>query len=325
MPEEVAVRRRSIGRTFVEICGAPAGRRDAVARGALRVTGSDRVRFLDGMLTNEVASLSPGASCYALLLERKGHILFDLFAIALEAEILLDTPAARGAEVRAALSKFVIADDVEIEDRSAAWGELAVEGPGAAAVLERLDTPRPALGRVEAVTRGGESVFWWGGGELTPEGFRVLGPRTALAGLLDAAALPELSDAEGEAIRIEAFVPALGTDFGEKSFPQEARLLEAAVSTTKGCFVGQEIVTRIRSRGAVNRLLVQLRAERPLAVGATIEAEGRNVGAVTSAARSPDGGGVALGVVRGASAAVGTELRVAGIAAQVSYPPLSPD
>ncbi len=320
MPEEVAVRRRSIGRTFAEICGAPAGRRDAAARGALRVTGSDRVRFLDGMLTNDVASLSPGESCYALLLERKGHILFDLFAIALEEEILLDT-AAGGAELRAALSKFVIADDVEIEDRSALWGALAVEGPGAGAVLERLGAPRPALGRVEAVTRGGASVYWWGGGELTPEGFRALGPRTALSGLLDAASLPELTDAQAETIRIEAFVPALGADFGERSFPQEARLHEAAVSTTKGCFLGQEIVTRIHSRGAVQRLLVQLRAEQPMAVGAEIEAEGRRVGVITSAARLPDGGGVALGSVRAARAEVGTELRVAGVAARVSYPP----
>lgn len=319
------MRGRSIGEAFERICGAPVARRDLEARGALRVTGADRVRFLDGMLTNDVAALRPGESCYALLLDRKGHIQSDLFAIALEQEILLDTAAGRGSLVTAALAKFVIADQVEIENRSVDWGQLAVEGPGAARALEQLGAPRPPRGRVELVRRGDATLCWWGGGELTPEGFRVLGPRAALARLLDGARLPELSPAAVEAIRIEAFIPALGSDVGERSFPQEARLDGVAVSTTKGCFLGQEIVTRIRSRGALRRLLVQLRAERPLAVGAPLEAEGRRVGEVTSAAAlpDPDGGGVALGLVRAERAAPGTSLRAGGVAARVSYPPLS--
>jgi folate-binding protein YgfZ len=160
-------------------------------------------------------------------------------------------------------------------------------------------------------------LLWLGGGWLTPEGFRALGPRAALAGRLAALGVPALEPDKIDRLRAEAFVPAFGPDFGGRNFPQEARL-EPAISFTKGCYIGQEIVARIHSRGAVNRLLVQLGTEGDVPLDAEIRAEGKKVGEVTTS-----GSGRALGYVRKVDAEPGTTLEIAGSPATVLYPPLS--
>jgi tRNA-modifying protein YgfZ len=121
--------------------------------------------------------------------------------------------------------------------------------------------------------------------------------------------------------RIESFAPAYGRDFGARSFPQEARL-ERAVSFTKGCYLGQEIVARIQSRGAVNRLLVQLVCAGPVAEGDAIARDGSNVGSVTSAAARPGGDWIALAIVKKEHAAPGTELQIGSAGAHVVGPTL---
>ena len=286
-------------------------------RGKLRLEGGDRVRFLEGMVSNEVSSLGPGETCYATVLNRKGRILSDLVVLALEDALLLDTAAGRAATVAEALDRHLIADDVKIEDLSTRWGHIAIEGPGAAELLSERELPCPAPGRFVVVSRG-DSLIAVGGGSLTCEGVQWLGPSGPIAELAKELSPRPLSADHVEVLRIEAFLPRYGADMTERCFPSEARLEERAVSHTKGCYIGQEIVARIHSRGAVNRFLCKIRTEAPVSPGDEIRVGSTPVGTITSAASSAATGPVALGYVRKAESEPGTALDVGGIPGFVS-------
>jgi folate-binding protein YgfZ len=308
---------RDVGPDFERISGARAAWLDLSERGRIAARGEDRVRFLDGMLTCEVARLEPGAGADGLLLDRKGHVVATLRVLAIADTLLLDTAPGTGPTVLGALGKLIVADDVSLADLGGAWRTAAVEGPGAPEALDRIGVRAPAPGR--GLERDGLVV--WSAGEVSPAGIRVLGPTDAVRDLERRLALPPLAPDAAEALRVAAFVPRHGVDVGGRNFPQEARL-ESSLSYTKGCYVGQEIVARIRSRGQVNRLLVQLRADAPVAAGARIRRDAHDIGEVTSAAVSPGAGPLALGYVRPDSAAIGTALSIDGVRAVVVYPPL---
>jgi folate-binding protein YgfZ len=299
---------------FAQLVGSGAAVRRLAGRGLLRVTGRDRVRFLQGMLTNDVSALQTGDVCYAAQLDRKGHLLSDLWVLAREQELLLDTAPGRAAAVAEILTKHVIADDVELEDLSEEWAVVAFEGPDA-----RSAAGAPALEPNTLAADG--PLLWVAAGTLTPEGVRLLGPSDAVAAAVERTSLPELSEVRAEILRVEAFLPSFDVDMSERTFPAEARL-EGALSFTKGCYIGQEIVARIASRGAVNRLLVQLEADAPVEVGAPIAVEGRAVGEVTSAAVSPVRGALALGYVKRAHAQPDTVVAIGDVVARVVGPPL---
>lgn len=305
---------------FETLTGVTAAYRELGARGTLRLTGGDRVRFLEGMLSNEVGGLAAGETCPALQLSRKGRILADLVVLAFEDSFLLDVAAGATTQVRQIHERHIVADDVAIADLSEAWGQLGLEGPGVGAALEREHLPYPAPGRFEVAERQGQTLLFLGEGSLTPEGVRVLGPREPIAGLPTALGLGPLADADAEVLRIEAFLPCYGIDVSDRNFPAEARL-EGAVSYTKGCFIGQEIVARIRSRGAVKRFLVQIRSEASLERGAAILVDHTVVGEITSTAASAATGPVALGYVRAAEATPGTALDLEGVAGTIVGPP----
>ena len=164
-------------------------------------------------------------------------------------------------------------------------------------------------------------LLWVAAGTLTPEGVRLFGPAAAVDAAVASAGLTELSEEHAEILRVEAFLPSFDVDMGERTFPAEARL-EGALSFTKGCYIGQEIVARIASRGAVNRLLVQLEADAPVEAGAPIAVADRAVGEVTSAVVSPERGALALGYVKRAHAQPDTVVAIGGVAARVVGPPL---
>lgn len=303
-------------------------------RGLLRVAGGDRVRWLDGMLSNDVRHLAPWpdrSGCYALLLSPKGRILADLHVLQRADAFWLELPADALDRVRGALERHVIADDVSLADESAGWARLALEGPDAPALLER------AIGApLELAADGGRDVrvagrelvvAAWG---VTPGGLQLFVPRgggDALAGALRAAAHGELvagDDETLEVLRVEAGLPVLGRELDDEVFPAEAGLVARAVSLTKGCYTGQEIVARLHSRGQVNHLLVGLRCgdAPPPAPATPLEDEsGRAVGEVTSACRSATEGAIALGFVRRELAEPGTRLRVGSATALVSELP----
>ncbi len=302
--------------SFETVSGGRAALRDLSDRGLLRATGVDRVRFLNGMLSNDVAKLASGEACASLLLDRKGHVLAELHVLAEPEALLLDVAPGLEAELAGVLEKHIIADDVALESLSAASGQLGIEGPGAREALQRLGLATPAQGRFERAAFEGASLVLLGGGSLGSDGVRVFAERPVLARVRAALALPELSAEMIEVLRIEAALPKLGVDVSARNFPQEARL-EHAFSLSKGCYVGQEIVARIASRGAVNKLLVKLRTREPVAPGAEIRVGDTVSGQVTSSAVSAASGPIALGYVRVADARPGASVTVGASPGQI--------
>jgi folate-binding protein YgfZ len=303
-------------------------------RGLIAVEGGDRTRWLDGMVSNDVASLAEGpetSGCYATLLTRQGRIVADLHALWRPDALWLELAAEATAGVIAHLEKFIVADDVGLVDRSAATTRLALEGPGAPEVLARALGAPLALASdacAEVSLAGGVWLvarFGWSGGP----GFQLFGdPAIAEAGIAalmeagESLGLVEADPAALEILRIEAGVPRFGAELDDSVLPPEARL-ERAISTTKGCYTGQEVISRIASQGKVGHILVGLSSEgdETLVPGAALEEDGRKVGEITSACLSPSAGSIALAFVRRSHDAAGTSLEVAGRRVRVSRLP----
>jgi folate-binding protein YgfZ len=302
---------------FEAIAGARAALRELPGRGLIRATGADRVRFLNGMLTADVAKLATGEAAPALQLDRKGHVLADLWVLAEADALWLDSAPGTEAELLAVLEKHVIADDVALASHSAGTCEWALEGPGAREAARAIGGANPQPGHFERADFAGASVLWLAGGSVTADGLRALAPRAVAAELARALALPPLDDAAAEVLRITAALPALGRDVTSRNFPQEARL-ERSISFQKGCYVGQEIVARIASRGAVNRVLVQLRTDALVAPGASVHVGGANVGQVTSSAESAATGAIALAYLKVEHARAGQRVEIDAIGGEVA-------
>ena len=305
-------------------------------RALVAVRGRDRVRWLDGMLSNDVARLRPGRSssgCYALLLTPQGRIVCDFHVLARADELWLETDARGLPEVLARLERHIIADDVTLEDRSAEIARIGVEGAGASRLLARAlgELPQLASECADDFSCAGHRIcvasFGWSGAP----GFQLIaqaGAEASLAAALRAAAAPDAPLVEGDAevleiLRIEAGIPRLHRELDEGVLPAEAGLMPRAVSLQKGCYTGQEIVARIHSRDAESHHLVALRfAGAEAAPGAELCAGERVVGSVTSSCRSASAGPIGLGFVRRPFDAEGTELRADGVPAQVASAPL---
>lgn len=303
---------------------------DLPSRGVVVVTGGDRVRWLDGMVSNAIAALAPGnerSGCYATLLTPKGAIIADLHVLdrgdALWLEIARDAVDA----VMQRLDRYIIADDVKLENASARLEQLALEGPRAAAILARA-TGRPIELAPYSCTElelGGAEVVVAAFGMTGEQAYRIFVPvalcAEVVAALLDAGAQDGLLRGDSallEVLRIEAGTPLLGPDLDDTVLPDEARL-DHAVSSDKGCYVGQEIVARVRSRGQVNHLLVGLRfeaGELPAADTPLVAGERRS-GEVTSVCTSPTLGAIGLGYLRREHAKPGTRVRAGELDAEV--------
>jgi folate-binding protein YgfZ len=256
----------------------------------LRVAGSDRVDFLQGMLSNDVKSLAPGAGCPTLLLNEQGRVVGDLVVLAESDAFALDGTTTSVDAAQPALERFIVADDVELtpaeDDRT-----LALLGPDAPAVAARVGAPVPAAAYAHEV---GDVAG------IAVQTVRVPGP--GAGGLLchvASAAAPELTRllvAQGagaagadayEVLRIESGVPWHGRDVTAETLALEAPY-EAAISFRKGCYLGQEVMERVTARGHVNRRLVGLTVDgaSPPAPGTRLVAGDRDVGLVTTAAWS---------------------------------------
>lgn len=286
-----------------------AGLFELADRGVIAVTGRDCVRWLNGMVSNDVAALSPGpaaSGCYALLLTPKGRIVADLHVLLRDDGFWLETARDAVPGVVERLSRYIVADDVTLEDRSDDFDRIGIEGPGAAAVLTAACGERLTLGADACadVSIGGDPVvvaaYGWTG-EPAFQLFAASGRGPSLSKSLEQATEDnELVRASAEALetlRIEAGTPRLGPELDEEVLPDEARL-ERAISHTKGCYTGQEIVARLHSRGQVNHLLVGLSFEgAPLAPAVELFADGKRTGEVTSSCSSPAAGSIGLGFV----------------------------
>jgi folate-binding protein YgfZ len=300
-------------------------------RVALSFTGSDRVTFLHNLLSNDILSLRPGTGCYTTLLTQQSKVVADGNVFLGEENIRFDVDRALKDRAREHLEKFLVADDVEIDDRSESESALGLLGPRAADVVRTAggEPPENPLEHRESTVSGAR--VWIARVDGSGDGgFQIVAPRSASeqvrSALMTAGSPHGLAAATQqtlEVLRLEAGIPWPGVDFDESRLVLEAGL-ERGISFKKGCYLGQEVVERASSRGHVNRRLVglQLESEPVPARGARILHEGADVGEVRSAAFSPAlDRPIALGYVRREVMAPGNRLTIDGrIAEVVSLP-----
>lgn len=333
-------RHQALGATFVEVAewelpqhfGDPqaeyravrqhVGLSDLSHRGLVRLTGADRQRFFQALVSNDMARLQPGQGCYATLLTNKGRIVADFVVYADTDAYWLDLEPQMAQPFIDAIDFYVIADDVSFSDETAQWGLLSLQGPNATDLLALAcgqDLPdMPAYAHTTCVL-GGQEARLMRRSHTGENGYQLLATPTALPQIWDA--LWQHRDACDlravglealEVLRIEAGIPLFGRDMTEETIPVEANLLEA-ISYTKGCYVGQEVLARIDARGHVNRQLMGLLLE-----GDTLPQHGdalitpeRKVGWITSSAYSPAlQQNIAMGYVRREVQAPGTHVEV---------------
>jgi hypothetical protein len=281
--------------------------------GALAVTGKDRLSWLNGLVTCELAGLEPGAGTYGLAVGKTGKIAAELWFIAEAERVLMVMPQGRMETIREHFDRHLIMEDAEMSDL-----------PGSSVIFTHGPRSPDLVAAARAAGASAALIDWTGRGDaaaiLAPQGSLDAVKATLLARAGDAGA--EASDEGWEALRIAWGLPRAGVDYDESSLPQEASLEKLGVCFTKGCYLGQETVFMLEKRGHAKKRLMRLEIEGddPLPAGAEIvlPGEGSVIGAVTSATPRPDGGGLlALGHVKYKHAVKGTVLGVAGRVATV--------
>ena len=307
---------------------------DLGARAKFTITGGDRVRWLNGMVTNNIKDLPRKRGTYNFLLNAQGHILADLYAYNRGDDFLLDTGGAEAEGLLATLDHFIIADDVEV--KPAALTAIGLAGPQAKALLNKLSKDNEHVWGEELQWLETNTVSWRGEFELTivrmdtdhpPTWELWLAPAdapTLWRELVNAGATPVGVEAL-DLVRIAAGRPLFGRDIRERDLPQETAQ-DRALNFNKGCYIGQEIVERIHARGKVHRRFTAFAPDSPVRPGDKVTLNDKEVGEVTSAAELPQENGskraVALGYLRGEANRPGAKLFIAGVPATIAQPPL---
>jgi folate-binding protein YgfZ len=286
--------------------------------GCIELTGADARKFLHGQCTQEVASTRPGEGGYAFLLDPRGRNLGDVRFVVRDDGILLLLDRDRAAATAARLERFVITADVRIADLGAAWSGVLLTGPRAHALLASLASAAlPAAEHHAAQVRVlghdllvvADRVAGEDGFDLlvrgAPPAIELLGPTLVRAG-----ATPLAAEAL-EVLRIEAGRPRFGVDLDETVLPEESGLGALAVSYSKGCYSGQEVVAKQKYLGRPRKLLAGFLLERAVALPATVlDAAGQEAGRLTSCALSPSlGRFLGLGMLRAPAPEPGARLR----------------
>ena len=315
---------------------------DLAGRGSIVLTRKDRASFLHGLVTNEVKKLAPGQGCAAAFLTAKGKLLAECVVLCEEDRLVLDTPPELAATVERLLRTYLVFNDVTITNESEETHVLHLtgetDGNGAAEDLLRRCTepgagvPLPREPHASAAARftfeeiprspgaaGGGAIRVVHENRTGISGFDVRCPSPLSEGIRSAllsAGAQAATDADLESRRIAAGIPRWGAELTESVLPDEAGLRERGfVAENKGCYVGQEIVARIKTYGHVNRLLVRLSVFGGLpAPGDVVLFEGKKAGTLTSVSPAAAGGAVALAYVERARAAEGTALTVSSFA-----------
>ncbi|MEM7588380.1 MAG: hypothetical protein AAF560_33640 [Acidobacteriota bacterium] len=293
---------------------------DRSGRGRLEMTGEDRARFLHGLVTCDVKALEPGQGTYGFVTSVKGRVMSDLVILALEDRLWIDLPPMAGEEISAHLSKYIIVDRVELGTLESHL-PLTLIGPETGSVLGLDELPTEDWQHVEATVHGAaahvvrEPLHGPGG---TSSAWTLWVESSAAADLFSAlvqAGARPAGHSAFDRLRVTASRPLFGIDFDAANFPQETGLDEQAVSYTKGCYLGQEVVARIHYRGGVNRRLLGLELEDGSdtagLVGSALSSDGRECGVLTSVAETAGGTSVGLSIVH-QRAEVGTEVEITG-------------
>ena len=299
---------------------------DRSGAGRIVLTGADRRSYLQGLLTNDIEALRPGTGCYAAMLTAQGRMLTDMRVLELGDSILLDVPAHVEPAIREHLDTFVFTEDVQVQGATATRGEVGIYGPRSLDVLVAAGTDGGAPAELFASTRvrlAGVDAILVRSDEPGIPGFDLIANAAeipAIEAALAAAGAVRAADADVEAVRVESGRPRFGIDTDTDTIPLEAGLEDRAISRTKGCYVGQEVIVRVidRGHGRVARRLVglTLNADAPVpAAGARLTAGGKDIGRVTSAVFSPAlARPVALGYVQRDFTGPGTPVAVEGSA-----------
>lgn len=296
-------------------------------RGVLAVAGPRRVKFLHGILSNDVESRGPGQGCRAALMDVKGRQLAWMRVLVDASEVLLEVAADRLDVLEERLTHYRVGAPVRFARRPSAV--LAVVGPRAPEALERAGAGRAddlVAEAHRAAAIAGRAVRVARAGDMPASGYVVhaaADDAPAVEEALRAAGAAPADRAVLDVLRIEDGRPWHGPDVSEENLLHETGLLGEYHSAAKGCYVGQEVVARLEGRGGnVNKVMRGLRLARPAAAGDPLTADGREVGRITTAGVSPARGPIAMGYVHRGHAAPGTVLDAGGSAATVAELPL---
>ena len=300
-------------------------------RAKLIVAGKDRVRWMNGMVSNNIKDLELNRGNYNFVLNPQGRVLGDLYAYNRGDYLLIDTERSQFETLLPLLRRYIIMDKVELIDRSTELIAIGVQGPKASEVLEKLDIDDPGLEPMQLAD------VTWNGARITLTRiasdefmtYELLGNADTLSqlwkALLDSGATPVGSEAL-ENFRIAIAFPKYGIDIRDRDLPQETGQSHA-LNFTKGCYIGQEIVERIRSRGNVHRAFTKFRLEGELPpIGSKLQADGKDVGEITSVARVPSAAGeemLALGYLRREALESGAKITYSGGEAKPAEAPVS--
>lgn len=296
---------------------------DLSDRGVLAVAGPLRQKFLQNILSNDVASCAPGEGCLSALMTTKGHVLAFLRVVVSKDVVDIELPRDRLELVEKTLVHFRVAAPVRFEARHVVI--LALLGPVAEEILRRTEWEGPRLPEKDEHHVHGalasHPALIARASDLPGEAFVLhVSPESAAplwTSLCSAGAVP-LGRRALDALRIERGEAWYGPDVGEDNLLHETGLLSKYHSSTKGCYVGQEVVARLEARGGhVSRMLRGLRLEAPVSEGAPVLASGRDVGRVTTAAVSPRHGPIALAYIHRACSEPGTVVEVEGVKGSV--------
>ncbi len=318
--------------TLVSSCGLL----DRSERGKLALRGTGAIEFLNGQVTNELATLAPGEGCYAAFLTHKGKMLGDVRILAVgedreaaPTELLLDTERASLQALFDMIRRFKVGYEVELHKRTLECGMLSLIGPRALAILSDEDAETGEIVGREHAHRAIEIASVPARAVRSDVGVDLLcaaADTAALAAALRERGAEDVGEQAAECVRIEHGRPRYGIDLDDSVIPQEAGLNERTVSFTKGCYVGQETVARLHYKGKPNRHLRGLALSAPAAPGAELRLGERVVGRLTSSAVSPRLGPIGLALVR-REAELGSTVNVdaGGITAEVLELPFSLD
>jgi folate-binding protein YgfZ len=309
---------------------------DRSDRGRILVSGADRASYLQGLFTNDIAALKAGQGCYTAYLTAQGRMIADLQAYEVGDVILLTMSGDVKDTVLAKLDQFIFTEAVQLGDVSATFAQIAVVGPEAARTLASVVGGVTGAALVAMPDHANTRAEWQGSpaiitriddaGERGYDVFVEAAEAKAFTGALVAAGVVGLDTETADAIRIEAGMPLFHRDMDEETIPLEAGIEPRAISFTKGCYVGQEVIIRVmhRGHGRVARKLVGLTIEGDAtpASGTPIQTADREIGRVTSSTFSPAlRRPIALGYVHRDFVEPGTEVAVDGASAHVAKLP----
>jgi aminomethyltransferase len=303
-------------------------------RARISLTGNDRVRWLNGMVTNNIRDLAPGHGVYAFLLNPQGRILGDMFVYNQGEALVVETDCTQVEKIIATFDHYIIMDDVEVTDVSEQQTALGLAGPKSRAILNMAGIEVPNLQPLQVITPqcncdcGCLQCAVIRGEDGPQEAYEIwLAPKDVYKtwqALIAAGATPVGSEAL-EMQRIVAGIPLYGVDIRERDLPQETEQMRA-LNFNKGCYVGQEIVERIRSRGNVHRKFTAFLVEgaAAIAAGAKIISDEKEVGEITSVTslHTPSERTVALGYIRREVGVPGREVTIGAARATVTHLPL---